>query len=169
MVITADHGEHLGEQGLFGHGCSLYMPELHVPLIVLGPGLIPPGQAVSDPVSLRDLSATLLDLLGLETEAPIPGRSLACLWNDEPRPNPDRNPVVSELAGPPEQDPNHGESPVCRGRLTSVVDGRWHLIRRADGREELYDLDRDPGESHNLADQPRLAEVLEETRSLLKR
>ena len=37
VVVTADHGEHFGEQRLFGHGCSLYTPELHVPLLILPP------------------------------------------------------------------------------------------------------------------------------------
>ena len=39
VIVTSDHGEHLGEQRLYGHGCSLYRPELHVPLLVLAPGL----------------------------------------------------------------------------------------------------------------------------------
>jgi hypothetical protein len=59
--------------------------------------------------------------------------------------------VLSELEAPPESDPNHGASPVSRGPLLSLVDHGFHYIRNGDGREELYDLENDRGETHDLA------------------
>ncbi|MHC5544646.1 sulfatase-like hydrolase/transferase, partial [Singulisphaera rosea] len=66
VIITSDHGEELGEHGLFEHGESLYRPEIRVPLLVL------PARAeaeapvvVKTPVSLLDLSATIVDMAGL--------------------------------------------------------------------------------------------------------
>ena len=80
VVITSDHGEELGEHGLFGHGRSLYSQELHVPLVILVPGGSAAGRVVSEPVSLRDLPATFVDLLGYAQDSPFPGKSLARYW-----------------------------------------------------------------------------------------
>ena len=77
VVITSDHGEGLGEHDLFEHGFSLYSTEIRVPLLILAPAGVPAGGVVRDTVSLRDLPATIVDLIGLGTGAPFPGRSLA--------------------------------------------------------------------------------------------
>ena len=82
VVITADHGEGLGEHGLFEHGMSLYSTEIRVPLLILAPSGSQTGGVVRDPVSLRELPATIVDLIGLGNGTPFPGRSLASLWRD---------------------------------------------------------------------------------------
>src|SRR5262249_61756073 len=76
VIITSDHGEEFGERGVFNHGYSLYLDEVHVPLVILAPGA-PAGRAVAEPVSLRDLPATVVDLLGLAGASPLPRRALA--------------------------------------------------------------------------------------------
>ena len=93
VVITADHGEHFGEHGHFGHGSSLYNELTHVPLI-----LVPPlgtgrsaddpyaslrGRRVGVPVSLRDLPRTMTGLLLPARANPFPGRSLARHWRTD--------------------------------------------------------------------------------------
>jgi arylsulfatase A-like enzyme len=163
LVITADHGEHLGEKNLFGHGCSLYLPELHVPLLVIAPGAVPEGRAVAEPVSLRDLPATVVNLLGLRGSSPFPGRSLERAWSGDPS-----GPILSEIDAPPESDPNRGESPVCRGPLASLIDADFHYIRNGDGREELYDLDDDPREARDLSGAPGLARELRRFREAIR-
>ena len=166
VVVTSDHGEHLGERDLFGHGCSVYRPELQVPLLIVAPGNVPGGRVVDRPVSLRDVPATVLDLLGLDAGR-FPGRSLAGAWrgdeDDAPRL------VLSEVEGPPEDDPNRGRSPATRGPMTSAVLGDHHYIRSGDGREELFDLGRDPGDRVDLAARPEMAEVLGRFRAGLRR
>ena len=79
VIITSDHGEAFGDHGLFGHGNSLYLDEIAVPLVMLCPGA-PAGRVVDAAVSLRDLPATVLDLLGLADGSPLPGHSLAAYW-----------------------------------------------------------------------------------------
>jgi arylsulfatase A-like enzyme len=166
VIVTADHGEHFGEQRLFGHGCSLYRPEIHVPLLIFPPTAktqTSAGRIVAAPVSLRNLAATVVAALGpaAAAESPFPGRSLLDgAW---------REPVLAELDAPPEADPNHGASPVCVGPLASVVHDGFHYIRRTDGREELYDLARDPAESSDLAASPQAAEMLRGMRRHLAR
>ena len=82
VIITADHGEGLGEHDLFDHGESLYSTEIRVPLLILPPSGSQSGGVVRETVSLRDLPATIVDLVGLGTGSPFPGRSLASLWRD---------------------------------------------------------------------------------------
>src|SRR5262249_28657657 len=59
VIITSDHGEEFGERGIFDHGYSLYLDAVHVPLVILAPGA-PAGRVVAEPVSLRDLPATII-------------------------------------------------------------------------------------------------------------
>jgi arylsulfatase A-like enzyme len=167
VIVTSDHGEHLGERDLYGHGCSVYRPELHVPLLVVAPGLGREGRVVEHPVSLRDVPATVFDLLKLPGPSPFPGRSLANLWLGG-----DGDPsdlILSEIESPPDDDPNRGRSPASRGPMTSAVDAKYHYIRAGDGREELFDLRRDPGDRDDLAGRPELAEVLEKFRAGLRK
>src|SRR5262249_37650372 len=77
VIIPSDHGEGLGDHALFNHGESLYRMEIRVPLVILTPARRPSGGVVREAVSLRDLPATIVDLVGLRAGSPFPGRSLA--------------------------------------------------------------------------------------------
>jgi arylsulfatase A-like enzyme len=165
VVITSDHGEELGEHGLFEHGESLYRPEIQVPLLFLLPGRDQSSAVVREPVSLRELPATIVDLAGLAGESPFPGQSLARFWSDSPAENAPRVTdgagVISELASPNPTNPSQGRSPATRGPLISVADDNYVYIRnQRDGREQLFHSVDDPGELVNLAKiesmQPRL-------------
>ena len=130
VFITSDHGEGLGEHNLFFHGESLYRPEIHVPLLIVLPGNSE-SKVVTEPVSLRDLPATIANLAGQGRGAPFPGRSLARLWQD-PRPMGlfrTGEGAISELASPNPFDPNQGRSPVHRGALASLAEGDYVYIR----------------------------------------
>jgi arylsulfatase A-like enzyme len=154
IIITSDHGEGLGEHDLFMHGESLYRTEIRVPLLILTPSRRPSGGVVHETVSLRDLPATIVELIGLENGSPFPGRSLARLWADRPigAPAIETDVVLSELASPNPSDPNHGRSPVLRGPLVALADGDFVYIRNeGDGNEELFNQREDPGELNNLA------------------
>jgi arylsulfatase A-like enzyme len=77
LIIASDHGESFGEHaGIFCHGKSLYESEVHVPLLFIPPGGTATPQAVNEPVSLRDLAATIVDLTGHRRRT-VPGTSLA--------------------------------------------------------------------------------------------
>lgn len=64
VVVTADHGEELGERGSWGHAHTLYPEQLHVPLIVSGAG-VPAGTVSDSVVGLHDLAATLAEAAGI--------------------------------------------------------------------------------------------------------
>jgi arylsulfatase A-like enzyme len=152
VVITSDHGEEMGEHGLFGHGRSLYSQEVHVPLVVLAPGGTAAGRVVDEPVSLRDLPATFVDLLGQGLDSPFPGTSLVRYWQPESGQNGhSSSPAFSEVALRNKISRNPTRAPAWRGPMQSLVADGKAYIRNADGRAELYDILSDPAETRDLA------------------
>ena len=143
VVVTADHGEELGEHGIFFHGHTLYIQALHVPLLVFGPG-VPTGLRVEQPVSLRDLAATVEDIAGLGSTA-FPGHSLARTWSGaDGQDSPALSMVQRGIRLP-------RWYPGALGDMRSLVESGLHVIRGGDSVPELFDLGRDPGEHRNLA------------------
>jgi len=171
VILTADHGEEFGEHGLYGHGKSVYRPETQVPLLVFGPAgtRIPQGRKIAEPVSLRDVAATVVERLGLADDSPLPGSSLARFWQPSAAPPATDGPVLSEVAIKTRVSRRPNLAPALRGPLASVVvDGKVY-IRDATGSEELYDLARDPAETDNLAGSPAARPALERCRIALDR
>ena len=165
VVLTADHGEHFGEHGLIQHGNSLYLPLLHVPLVVWSPGLVPGGLRIGAPTSLRTLAATLLDLARVRDQT-SPGQSLARLWGaDSLDVLPDT--LLSEVDWH-ESLTKFPPSPLLGGSLRSLLVDSLHYIRRSDGVEELYHVGRDFLEARNLAGAPQYRAALLEARRQLE-
>jgi arylsulfatase A-like enzyme len=174
VIITSDHGESFGEHpGIFCHGQSLYETELHVPLLVLPPGGRSEPQVVTEPVSLRDLAATIVSMAGSENGARFPGLSLARFWKEPSRSMPGRSPSRSPaLAEVVPIDPRQRDSWGFPRRLPSlgaIKQNDWSYIRREGGTgEELFDLRQDPGEQQNLAAFPGARKTLEQMRGVLE-
>jgi len=146
VVVTSDHGQEIGERGAYAHGHSLYEEVVRIPLILAGPD-VPARGVVDAVVGLVDVAPTLADLLAL---GPLPGgqgRSLAGLLAG--RRWPDR-PLLSEGGIVDARALRWGdEKLVVRGEAAAGGD-----------RTELYDLAADPGETHDLDDEPaRVAEA----------
>ncbi len=178
VTIVGDHGESMGEHGLFNHGTSLDLQEIHVPLIVIAPGIVPEGKRIAEPVSLRDIPATLVDLSrrgatanqsrenegrdAAKTEdaakkeatknepAEFPGSSLAPLWEDPPR-IPSVSPAFSEVDGPFLFSGQFGRAAELRGTIFSLVEGDEHYLIDDQGNERLFNFRSDPGEDRDLA------------------
>ncbi len=136
IVFTADHGEAFDEHGAFMHRHHLYDELVRVPLVIQGPG-VAPGRRVVEPVSHLDLEPTLRELMGVEPREGVDGRSFAFLLRGE---RGDATPSRPEM---------HDHLPD--GPWEAIVDAAHKLILRPDGRRELYDLRRDPGEQTDLA------------------
>jgi arylsulfatase A-like enzyme len=151
VIVTSDHGEHLGDHFLFFHGCSLYRQVVEVPLVIVGPRRVPKGRIVAEPVSLRDISATVLDLAESGAATDCPGRSLARFWDRRGgEPPPSFEPLLMETDKPTILT-NQNREPVALGPMKSLIAGGMHYIRAGDGSEELYSLDMDPEERIDLA------------------
>ncbi len=96
MIVLSDHGEAFLEHGLLYHGNSLYEEELHAPLIMRLPGVIPAGKRVAGNVSHVDLMPTALGLLQLPCPSQIQGIDLSpMILSDQPVPE---RLIYSELA-----------------------------------------------------------------------
>jgi len=80
VVFTSDHGEFFGEHGLLGHGQNHYEQVIHVPLIIAGPG-IPKGKREQTMISNLDLMPTLKDLLDIEYDHNMQGKSYSTLFS----------------------------------------------------------------------------------------
>jgi arylsulfatase A-like enzyme/tetratricopeptide (TPR) repeat protein len=136
IVLTADHGESLGEHGETTHGLFAYDATLSVPLVINGPSIA--AATVDAPVSHVDLAPTILDLVGV-APAQVDGRSLA-------RPVPADRPIYFEAL----------DASLTRGwaPLRGVIQSGWKYIDLPEA--ELYDLSADPGEQRNrLGSDPR--------------
>ncbi len=138
VVYTSDHGEMLGDLGLWDK-FQFYEGSCGVPLMVRMPGGAP---AVCDtPVSLISLSATLTDLCGVPAPGPSDGKSFADLVR-KPDSRADRGPVFAEF------------SLGNDGAKYMIRDGDYKYSYWTHDTPELYNLRADPEEMHNLAGQP---------------
>jgi arylsulfatase A-like enzyme len=167
VIITSDHGEHLGDHLLFFHGCSLYRQLVHVPLVIVDRDVVPANRTIAQPVSLRDLPATVVDLLGLSREAPFPGQSLTRFWTFPDRALSAQVETLLMETGKPLFLINDGREPAAKGPMKALVAGGLHYIRSGDGSEELYDLETDRKEQANLAGLPSAAATLQSFRAAL--
>src|SRR5262245_5630221 len=130
VVVTADHGEEFQEHGHLTHGSHLYQESLHVPLVLVGPGIASERRA--DEAQGLDLHPTLTAYLGLDASSDLPGRDLLATRVGAP--------VISETG--------RGIGPDgVAVRLIAVRRDGWKLIHTPTlARFELYDLVHDPAE-----------------------
>ncbi|MCL1888025.1 MAG: sulfatase-like hydrolase/transferase [Kiritimatiellaeota bacterium] len=152
VIFTTDHGEMLGDHGLYVKGPALYEGAVHVPLIVSMPGVIPEGIRTPALVELGDLAPTVLDYAGLPREPGMQARSLWPLLTGEAPADSFRDDVYCEYYNSNMDDPPQF--------LTMVRDHHAKIIV-SHGKEcgELYDLDADPKEFKNLWDDPAAADL----------
>jgi arylsulfatase A-like enzyme len=172
VIVTADHGEGLGEHDLFDHGESLYRPEIRVPLLIASHSGSPSPRVVSEPVSLRDIPATIVDLVSPGKKPPFSGRPLAGYRDTNAPVGADSAAdivVLSELAAPNPADPNQGRSPARTGRVISMAEGDLvYIHNEGDGTDELFNEREDPLELLNRARAESLLPVLQRFRERLE-
>lgn len=146
VIYSSDHGDNLGNRKLWGKSVH-YEEAAAVPMIIAGPG-IPVGKASSTPVTLVDVYPTIVQSVGLvldATEQALPGKSLVDLaWNDQPE-----RVAFGEY---------HAAGSITAMYL--VRKGRWKYIHHVGYAPELFDLQDDPGETRDLAQDDKHAHVL---------
>lgn len=137
IVYTSDHGETLGEHGLWYKNNALES-SARVPLIFSGKN-IPSNKRISEPVSLLDLGITLCNLTNVNMIYPVTdGRDISDLVLNK-RPSGEGLAIME----------NYGEG--TRRGYRMVRKGNYKLVYVSDGDVDLYDLSKDPGEWNNLA------------------
>lgn len=149
VIVSADHGEGLGQHGVAEHGRRIYEEAVRVPLIVRWPARIRAGLEIAAPAAWIDLAPTITELAGIARPPAWQGESLA--------------PALVGGA------PLDAERPIflfrrhylegleqggrVAGEKYGVRVGRWKYLHAPDeGVTELYDLESDPGELRNLAE-----------------
>jgi N-acetylglucosamine-6-sulfatase len=154
----------MGEYRLNPGKQTAFDTDIHVPLIVTGPG-VPAGRADSQLVSNIDLCPTFETLAGLPVPATVDGHSLAGLWHGQDPPG-WRQAILIEHHGPDDspadpdrQNNQQGDPPSYE----AVRTGNALYVRYDNGQQEYYDTATDPYELNNIAGEgipPDLAKAL---------
>ena len=143
VIVTADHGEGLGDHGELTHGVFAYEATLRVPLILaqVSSASSPLSRPATSDVPVRhvDIAPTIADLLNLKLDAPsnLPGRSLLAALDSQDEPPPSYFEAMTPML-------KRGWAP-----LRGLIDGRGKYIELPV--EEVYDLGADPREEKNIA------------------
>ncbi len=151
IVFAGDNGLAVGQHGLMGKQ-NLYEHSVRVPLLISGPG-VPRGQSCDALCYLLDIYPTLCELLGVSIPESVEGRSLAPLLKD------------------PKRTVRDSVFYVYKNVQRGVRSGHWKLIKyNVKGKQitQLFDLQRDPWEMKNLADDASHAARVDELTNLLK-
>jgi arylsulfatase A-like enzyme len=161
VVLTADHGESLGEHDYyFNHGHVAYEEQVRVPLILRWPAGRYGGRRIAAPVELRGLGPTVIDALGLERG----GLAQAASWLPAIRGRGDElPPAVFTAAGSTDLALRHQSTLVVRrGPMKLLLPrSRWAQAIAGGRSVELYDLSTDPDEARDLApERPELVRSL---------
>ena len=156
VIVTSDHGEEFGEHGVFFHGHTLYRQALHVPLMMVGPGVVE-GRRVTQTVSLRDIPATIASLLNLPVT--FPGSSLSRYWSDTLATESPVFSYTSQGIRIPDW------FPAAHGNLASVIRDSLHYIQGRDS--QMFHWGRDPLEQNNLAVHDEARPIVEQLRAIL--
>jgi arylsulfatase A-like enzyme len=149
IIITADHGENLGEHHLMDHQYCIYDTLLRIPLIIRYPGIWERGKTIIHLVQTIDIVPTICDLLKLKKDNLTDQLQGISILSPEKR-----DIAISEYwypwLRPLKKYPAFDITPF-EVSYTAIRKGEYKLIRASDGRRELYQLKDDPGETHNLA------------------
>ena len=148
VVLWSDHGQHLGEKRHWRKQ-ALWEEATRVPLAIRLPRSAGGGRVCDQPVSLIDIYPTLIELCGLPPVKGLEGTSLVPQLKDPTTPR--TEPVITTW--------------YYQNHAVRTLNFRY--IRYRDGTEELYDHRVDPNEHHNLANDPRYAEIKEKLAAFL--
>jgi arylsulfatase A-like enzyme len=172
VVFTSDHGDHLGDHHLCHKQVALYDTLTRVPLIFRYPGITPRQSRAL--VCNLDIMPTILDIAGVPTDRPHHGRSFRAVmeggedvhrdallldhgYHGAPIREKDLSPAeLAELTGP---ESHPGREEFNSGRSKAIRTDRWKLVVLPGDVDELYDLEADPNELNNLADDPACADA----------
>lgn len=144
MIVTADHGEGLGEHGVAFDHYGLHEEVVHIPLIVRVPGRLPLG-LVQEPIGHIHLAPTFLDLLGFPVPQELPGTSLVPVMEGRPWRG------TAEIVMQQQEDLAAAVHTADWQLILQRQDeAYWPLYPLHAGGLELYDQRADPGQEHNL-------------------
>jgi arylsulfatase A-like enzyme len=165
VIVLGDHGEAMGEHRAFGHVSPVNEVDLRVPLVMRYPARIPAGSVVEQAVSTMGMFASILDMTGVDYPGTLQMDTLLPGIHGEVV----GQPVMAErfeeemLAGRFAPGTANGEGPLVnpRGRYRTFRSGPWKLVQHSEDGNFLYNLEEDPGELRELAQEnPEQLETL---------
>lgn len=142
IILTADHGEGLGDHGYGAHVDQLYEEQLHVPLIVRLPGAQYAGTVSETLVGHVDLLSGICGFVGCRLPKDLAGRGKS-LFTSPDEAGETRSPIFAATYQPQ----------AASNRTALIGDGYKYIVQALDGKEELYQIRIDPNEQNNLADE----------------
>ncbi len=145
VVVIGDHGESLGEHGVwFNHGDDVYETSVHVPFVMRWPGRVPEGARVTSPVEGTDLAPTVLDLVGLPVPSTMSGRSAAALAAGQGEPRAMAHSMCFDRQAN-QQERAAGRITAPRYRMAGIRgSGSRYVYRELEGSATYFDLKADP-------------------------
>ena len=191
LIFTSDHGDYMGDHGMYTKSPSMYDCVTRVPLIWSWPGIINENSISDHLISSTDIMPTILDLANLDIPRQVQGYSITPLL-DGSSDQPVRDYVFSEygIPGVPftEEDintliPDLNSNPIdfakgipweanpvaLSGRIRMIRNHKWKFVQEKGGTNELYDMINDPHELINLANDPEYSAIQSELESELNR
>jgi len=154
IIFMSDHGEMLGDHGIYLKGPHMYDPAVHIPLIISNPKLFP-ARRTAALTELTDLAPTILELAGLPIHPGMQGRSLLpLLRGGGGRTSSHRDDVYCEYYNAMTKHPEKPFATMLRTAGEKLI--RYHSLAQGVswGGGELYDLTNDPTETRNLYADP---------------
>jgi arylsulfatase len=154
VIFMSDHGEMLGDHGIYLKGPYFYEPAIRVPCIIAWPGVIPAGRRSTALVELIDIAPTLLEAAGLPVYPGMQGRSLWPLLTGTAPLQPHRDDVYCEYYNAM---PWH-HNPTPQATMVRTATHKLSVMHgQHDG--ELYDLTNDPTETVNRWSDPEFRDL----------
>jgi arylsulfatase A-like enzyme len=157
IIVTSDHGEMMGDHGYF-RKCEPYEGSANIPFIFTASSELAfkTGRKINQPVCLEDIMPTLLEIAGILSPAPVDGISLLSTLRGQ-------NQRIREWL--------HFEHATCYSKAQAyhaLTDGKYKYIwRPLNGEEQLFDLEADPQEEHDLSADSSRQTTLREWRERL--
>lgn len=171
IAFSSDHGEMLGDHHMWRKGYP-YEGSARIPFFIKGPG-IPQHATIEDVVEIRDWMPTLLECAGIDIPQGIDGRSVLGLIRGpqgEQVHLPDDQPHSGNVSGEPWREYLHGEHVLHGWSMQFIRSLHFKYVWiSGTGREQLFDMENDPHELHNLAVDPAYSDVLTAHRAELIR
>jgi choline-sulfatase len=154
IIYTSDHGESMGNRGLWGK-FTMYEESAAVPFLMAGPD-VPAGQVSNDPITLVDCYQTILEAVGVEpddTGADLPGASLWPIARGE---------CLNRVAF------SEYHAVASQNAYYMLREGQYKYVHFVNADAQLFDLEADPKELLNLADDPEHAAVVDRLKAKLR-
>ena len=164
FIFTADHGDMLGDHYLWRKTYA-YEGSAHIPLIITPPlkaQYKPKRKFANEPVELRDIMPTILDIAGINIPKTVDGISLLKLTDKPDNTNSNTQHWRKYIHG------EHCHSYSEKQAMQYITDGKYKFVwLHRIGIEQFFDLQKDPGETHNLINDPSYKSKIELFRGYL--